>query len=112
MNVVIGTVKTLSGQFFAKDSHGDVVELHVGDKITQDMVVFGADENSADANIKIGMLNLEEAITLTGLEKQTFDMSLIEDNNIDDLLSPDSLNAALNENVDVDAQESENTDEE
>jgi len=43
MKVVIGTVKTLNGEFFAKDSHGDIVELHVGDKITQDMVVFGAD---------------------------------------------------------------------
>ena len=101
MNIVIGTVKTLNGQFFAKDTQGEIVELHVGDKITKDMVVYGADTNGAEANIKIGMINLSEAITLTGLEQQTFDMSLLEDNNLDDLISPNSLKAALKANVDV-----------
>lgn len=43
MKVIIGTVKELSGNFFAKDEHGDVKELHVGDPITKDMLVYGAD---------------------------------------------------------------------
>ncbi|MEA3371001.1 MAG: hypothetical protein U9Q40_06640, partial [Campylobacterota bacterium] len=110
MNVVIGTVKAVDGQYFAKDSHGNVIELNVGDKITKDMLVYGAEGNSADANIKVGMLSLNEAITLTGVNKQTFDMTLIEDNSVDDLISPKSIEEALR--LSADSFDTENMDEE
>ncbi|WP_457747899.1 Ig-like domain-containing protein, partial [Sulfurimonas sp.] len=96
MTTVIGIVKALVGEYYAKDGHGDLVELHVGDKITKDMVVFGADGNSESAYIKISMLNLEEALVLTDLDKQAFDLSLIADNSLDEFVSPQSLNKALN----------------
>jgi len=95
MKTVIGIVKALKGEYYAKDEHGDLVELHVGDKITKDMVVFGADGNDKSAYIKISMLNLEEALILTDLDKQAFDLSLIADNSIDEFVSPQSVNKAL-----------------
>uniref|UniRef100_UPI00165F13C9 Ig-like domain-containing protein n=1 Tax=Sulfurimonas indica TaxID=2508707 RepID=UPI00165F13C9 len=95
MKVIIGTVKEISGKFYAKDEHGDIVELHVGDKISKDMLVFGADGNSPSAHIKIGMMNLEQALELTGLEKQIFDLSLIEDNNLDEFISPNNIDKAI-----------------
>jgi len=51
-----------------------------------------------------------EAITLTGIERQTFDMSLIEDNNIDDLISPKSIDKVLSEDIVVSENENSTDD--
>jgi len=33
MSTIIGTVEEINGDFFAKDAQGNIVKLHVGDKL-------------------------------------------------------------------------------
>ncbi|MEA3499187.1 MAG: immunoglobulin-like domain-containing protein, partial [Campylobacterota bacterium] len=85
MSVVIGKVGSLDGKFFAKDADGNVVELQLGDEITQDMVVFGDKNNPSDSTINIAMTNSQETITIAGTQEQLFDGSLSEESNLEDL---------------------------
>jgi len=110
MKTVVGTVKILEGEYFVKDSNGNVIELHVGDKITQDMTVFGAKTNSETANIQIAMLSSDQTIELTGSQEQTFDASLVEDGNIEDPLANASVKDALDSSIYAQIGAGENTD--
>ena len=51
MNTPIGKIESITGKFFAKDLSGKVIELKVGDTITENMVVFGDKNNPASAAI-------------------------------------------------------------
>ncbi|MBN2815584.1 MAG: hypothetical protein JXQ67_02810, partial [Campylobacterales bacterium] len=95
MKTIIGTVKELKGDYFAQDSAGNIIKLQVGDKITNDMLVYGAENNAKNAEIKIAMMNMGDVFSLSGMQKQAFDPSLTDIDTIDDAISPKSLNKAL-----------------
>jgi len=95
MQEVIAIVKEISGKFYAKDADGNIIELHVGDKITKDMLVFGADDNAANAHIKIVIENLDQVVMLRGSEQQLFDLSLIDDTHLAEFISPKSIEKAI-----------------
>ncbi len=101
MAQAIGTVKTLTGKFFAKESSGDVIELKIGDEITQGMIVFGGDENSATSKIDIQIISNDNIMTLSGTQSQLFDISMIEQQGHTEEIgiSTDSINAALDSNM-------------
>ena len=40
MKIIIGRVTEIEGIFFAEDAKGNVIELHKGDAVMNDMLVF------------------------------------------------------------------------
>ena len=79
MKTTIGTVQNIEGTFYAKDSSGNIIELHAGDRISSDMIVYGDKANDSSAKIGIKMIGLHEVVNLEGSAKQLFDMSLMSD---------------------------------
>ncbi|NOR57377.1 MAG: hypothetical protein GQ474_02525, partial [Sulfurimonas sp.] len=76
MRTVIGSVENLDGKFFAKDAEGNVVELKTGDEITQDMIVFGDENNPASATMKIAMIGDREDMIIEANNEESFDEDL------------------------------------
>ena len=96
MKVIIGTVKELSGKFYAKDADGKVTELHIGDKILKGMVVYGAEGNSANAHVNIDVKSNGEILEVQGNQQQLFDLSLVQDHgNNGEFLSQKNIEQAL-----------------
>ncbi|MDD2790852.1 MAG: Calx-beta domain-containing protein, partial [Sulfurimonas sp.] len=102
MKTIIGTVEKVEGKFFAKDISGKVTMLHVGDKITSDMLVYGDKSNSASATIQVAMVELGKIIYLTGTEEQLFDASLSADLLESEGIHFENLNAALAKTIQAD----------
>ncbi|PHQ64700.1 MAG: hypothetical protein COB99_08220, partial [Sulfurimonas sp.] len=113
MRTVIGSVETLNGKFFAKDAEGNIIELKIGDEITQDMIVFGDEENSASANIKMAMLNDEEAVVVEANGERSFDESIsFEDEEFDlDLSSEEEAETTADDEDEEFDEETESGDE-
>ena len=82
MDAMIGKVQGLEGKFFARDTEGNVVELHNGDTISENMTVFGDKSNPSSAYINIVMIDTDQKIVIAGNSEQTFDSSL---NNTEDV---------------------------
>ena len=57
MNTPIGKIESITGKFFAKDLSGKVIELKVGDTITENMVVFGDKNMTQDEKRRREMVN-------------------------------------------------------
>ncbi|MEA1891611.1 MAG: hypothetical protein U9N33_02735, partial [Campylobacterota bacterium] len=108
MATVIGTVESIEGKFFAKDTDGNIIELKVGDTIFQDMIVFGDQGNSEAAQISIAVPNLDNVV-LYGLQQQTFDSSLIDGLSDEDGLAVETVDRVLDESLyaEVEAQDAE-----
>ena len=97
MNTLVGTVKNLSGKFFAKDTSGNIVELKNGDTISEGVTVFGDKNNPVTASIKIAMSSDNSVISLHGAQQQLFDSSTVQDaNTVDDALSKNGVDTSLN----------------
>ena len=76
MTIIIGTVKSVEGEFFAKDANQNILQLQSADVITEGMIVFGDKNNSTFAMIEISMINSTETVSLNGTLEQYFDTSL------------------------------------
>ena len=94
MDAMIGKVQSLEGKFFAKDTEGNVVALHNGDTITDNMTVFGANNNPASAYINIVMINSKEEIIIAGNSEQIFDASLYSDEIMEAALAEENVNGS------------------
>lgn len=110
----IGTVQDIEGKFFAKDTNGNIIELHKGDIITQDMLVFGDKSNPASAKIEV--LVSDYIVTINGSQEQLFDSYTVatEDFNIEEALAQNSVNEALDTSLytdDVPSEENKADDE-
>ena len=112
MKTIIGTVQNIEGTFYAKDSSGNVIELHKGDSISSNMLVYGDKANSSSSKIGIKMLNLNEVVNLEGTIKQQFDMSLMSDTRESEGLEPENIMAALDKSIYVDEKQENLEDEE
>lgn len=100
MSVSVGTVQSLNGKFFAKDSSGNITELKSGDTITQGMTVFGDKNNPSSASIDIAMDADKNVISLSGEQEQLFDASTVQDVSVfDDALASDSIENILNSDL-------------
>ncbi|MDD2357745.1 MAG: cadherin-like domain-containing protein, partial [Thiovulaceae bacterium] len=101
MKTPIGIVQSIVGKFFERDSHGNVIELKVGDRITENKIIFGDTNNPASAFIKITMVtDHNHVITLNGLQEQLFDASLVQDaSTVGDVIAKESVLAAWNAGV-------------
>ena len=98
MKTPVGIVQSIVGKFFEKDSHGNVIELKVGDRITENKIIFGDSNNPASAAIKISMVtDHNNIIALHGSQEQLFDSSLVRDENtVGDVIAKDSVLKAWN----------------
>ncbi|MBU4025024.1 hypothetical protein KKF31_07680, partial [bacterium] len=105
MRTIVGKVEAVEGKFFAKDSSGNVIELHLGDMITSDMLVYGDKSNSSSSSIQIALVALGEIINLNGTEQQLFDSSLVADSSESEGINPENVKIALEKTALADKNE-------
>jgi len=101
MSNIIGTVKNITGHFFARDKLGNVIELKNGDEITQDMLVYGANGNPASSVVEISLLTNGNIVDINGNQRQLFDSSVIaQQDKIEEIgISQEAVNVALDPSI-------------
>ncbi len=107
MEASIGVVNDLEGKFYAKESSGNVIELKDGDVIQKDMIVYGDKNNNVLSHIDIVMNNGSQNITLSGINEQSFDSSLVYELSIEDGIETNTVNEAIKRTALVQEEEIE-----
>ncbi len=101
MKTPIGVIQSIVGKFYEKDASGNVMELKVGDRITENKIIFGDTNNPASAAIKITMVtDHNHVVTLYGSQEQLFDASLVQDaSTVGDVIAKESVLTAWNAGI-------------
>ncbi|MDY0116808.1 MAG: cadherin-like domain-containing protein, partial [Sulfurimonadaceae bacterium] len=88
---VIAIVTEISGEFFAKNQNGTIIELKNGTEILEGMVVYSNNNNPSDT-INIHAFSGED-IVLAGNQEQLFDVTMIDSElaDLDVALDEDSI---------------------
>ena len=69
MAIIMGTIETIQGTFFAKDTFGNTSKLSLGNEIEEGTIIFGDKGNNDKDSISISMKDGSAGITLTGASK-------------------------------------------
>jgi len=99
MKIIIGRVTEIEGRFFAEDAKGNVIELHKGDAVMNDMLVFGDKSNPKTATINISMLSRDEIFSLDGTQEQLFDISVVDETTESEGLSPKNVKESIDKSI-------------
>jgi len=111
MATIIGQVQNIDGKFFTKNQDGQITELHLGDVITKDMLVFGDKANPSNAKLQVLMSDENYIVTINGSQEQLFDSYTVDsdDVNIEEALAQSSIDTALTQDIDSLLNDDDNT---
>ncbi len=104
MAKVIGTVKeVLDGKFYAKSQDGTVRELHAGDEIYMNEIVYGDSSNPKDSKIIIDLIGDDKMLVVSGDNSQLFDVTLAQEDLSEDetVTKQETMEVARNEYLDT-----------
>lgn len=72
MSTIIGTVINIQGIFYTKDSSQNITQIHQGDTIGVNVIVFGDKNNPSSAEISIKLAGLDRDYKLRSRYSPTF----------------------------------------
>jgi hypothetical protein len=112
MKTIIATVQKIEGTFYAKDASGNIIELHEGDSVSSDVLVYGDKANPSSANISLEILDNNEVINISGTIEQQLDDSFVDDILDIEGLALENLQMALDQTIYIDEAQADIEDEE